>query len=356
MPDVIRIASPVSAIRLHLQDAAVRELSKSLSAIEQVEDSLWLAGDESRSLVRLTLGQGVDFDHQVDFPLGEFFPALQRKIKQEMDLEALSWNAASSRLWFVGSHSLRRKDGEEADNQPPDEVSHALGRIDRQENRYVLGSVQLGEGTAGSHSQPIPQSAVAVRFDENSSSLITLLQRNPVLKPFIEIPSKDNGFDIEGLAVAQERLFLGLRGPVIRGLASVLQFRVDDGKDVVLEANGVGQPYRHCLLDLAGLGIRDMCVQGDDLLVLAGPTMKLDGPIRVYRWAGALRNEASGLVDATSLKCLFGIAVGEGEDHAEGIALFKRAEQTQLITVYDSPSKARLNGGDHYMADLFDLA
>ena len=40
-------------------------------------------------------------------------------------------------------------------------------------------------------------------------------------------------------------------------------FLVGDGKDFALATGGVGQPYRHCRLDLAGFGVRDLCVQGD---------------------------------------------------------------------------------------------
>ncbi|SAL30976.1 hypothetical protein AWB67_01295 [Caballeronia terrestris] len=350
MSDVIRNATSASGIHLHIDAVTVKKLTTSLSAIEQVGNSVWLAGDESKSLARLTLSQGVDYDKQANFPLGDFFPALQRKINQEMDLEALSWDEDTSRLWFVGSHSLHRKDIEEENSAPIDAVFRALGKINRQENRYVLGSVQLGEGAAGPHTEPIAASAAAIPFDKDTSSLIELLRKNAALAPFLEIPSKENGFDIEGLAVGQGRLFLGLRGPVIRGLASVLEFRIVDGKDVVLNADDAGvSPYRHHLLDLAGLGVRDLCVQGNDLLVLAGPTMKLDGPIRVYRWAGALGGEAK------PLTCLFGIAVGEGTDHAEGIALFRQDAQTRLIVVYDSPGDVRLNSGEFYTADLFDL-
>ena len=43
------------------------------------------------------------------------------------------------------------------------------------------------------------------------------------------------------------------------------------------EIGSHGLPYRKHLLELGGLGIRDLCVDGDDLLILAGPTMDLDG-------------------------------------------------------------------------------
>jgi len=351
-------ADPVAAdshLRLRLVDAEARRLSTSLSAIEHIDHSLWIAGDESTSLVRLTLDRQGDYGDQKSFALGDFFPALRRKVKQEMDLEALSWDADESRLWFVGSHSLRRKDREALDSAASDEALTALGKIDRQQNRYVLGSVVLQDAADGSGRTPVSGSATAVPFDEESSSLVSLLKSDAGFAPFMDIPSKENGFDIEGLAVAPSRLFLGLRGPVMRGLAGVLQFRVANGKDVVLKADGGTKPWRHCLLDLGGLGVRDLCVQDKDLLVLAGPTMKLDGPVRLYRWKGALDGDASGLVDGNALQPLFNIAFGEGSDHAEGIALLKTGEGKRLIVVYDSPSPARLNGGDHYTADVFDL-
>ncbi|MNG03413.1 hypothetical protein D3C84_864920 [compost metagenome] len=35
--------------------------------------------------------------------------------------------------------------------------------------------------------------------------------------------------------------------------------------------------YRKHFFALNGLGFRDLCTSGDDLLILAGPTMDLDG-------------------------------------------------------------------------------
>ena len=44
------------------------------------------------------------------------------------------------------------------------------------------------------------------------------------------------------------------------------------------------EPFVKHFLDLGGLGVRDLSVDGDDLIVLAGPTMLLDGPVRLLRW------------------------------------------------------------------------
>ncbi|MFD2883464.1 DUF3616 domain-containing protein [Pseudomonas lini] len=42
-------------------------------------------------------------------------------------------------------------------------------------------------------------------------------------------------------------------------------------------------------LQLDGLGVRDLCIDGDDMLILAGPTMNLDGPVSLFRWHDGAR-------------------------------------------------------------------
>ena len=54
----------------------------------------------------------------------------------------------------------------------------------------------------------------------------------------------------------------------------------------------VKRRYRKHFLYLDGLGIRELARDGKDLLILAGPTMALDGTMRMYR----LR-DAAGLAD-----------------------------------------------------------
>ena len=52
------------------------------------------------------------------------------------------------------------------------------------------------------------------------------LRKDPVLGPFVGLPSKENGLDIEGLAVRGDTVLLGLRGPVIRGYALVVRLEM----------------------------------------------------------------------------------------------------------------------------------
>jgi hypothetical protein len=192
------------------------------------------------------------------------------------------------------------------------------------------------------------------------SRLTRTLKGDPHLGSFCSTPGKDNGLDIEGLAVVGDRLLLGLRGPVLRGWAVVLEVTVEgaggrgreEAEDLQLASR-----YRKHFLELDGLGVRELCVDGDDLLVLAGPTMNLDGPVRVYRWTAGARGGGTGLVRRDALGVVCDLPYGEGEDHAEGFARFGSAasETPAMLVVFDSPSGARRpkNPGDRTLADVF---
>ena len=108
------------------------------------------------------------------------------------------------------------------------------------------------------------------------------------------------------------------------------------------------------MLDLGGLGVRDLCPQGDDLLVLAGPTMDLDGPVRVHRWHGAMGVGAPTVVRGEALTAEVDLPYGNGCDHAEGIGLLGPPEDGRLLVVYDSPAPERLGDGG-VLADVVQL-
>ncbi|MFO1067123.1 MAG: DUF3616 domain-containing protein [Geminicoccaceae bacterium] len=184
--------------------------------------------------------------------------------------------------------------------------------------------------------------------------MLDRVDMDPYLGPFVGVPAKENGFDIEGLAVAPDgRVFLGLRGPVLRGWAVIL--------DLSLARHGATSlafartpAYRRHFLDLAGLGVRDLLWHGSDLVILAGPTMDLDGPVHILRWRDALSAEADSVVGAgPRIETILEVPYGRGCDHAEGIAL---VDDGRLLVVYDLPCDLRLDGGKtSIVADLFDL-
>ena len=89
---------------------------------------------------------------------------------------------------------------------------------------------------------------------------------------------------------------------------------------------------------------------------LAGPSMSLDGPVRVHRWHGAGAGDAPVLGRppqlTRELDLPHGAGADEGADHPEGIALVGDAE---LLVVYDSPAPARLVEHDTVLADVVAL-
>ncbi|HEY6806396.1 MAG TPA: DUF3616 domain-containing protein [Pyrinomonadaceae bacterium] len=343
----------------------MNSLRESLSAAVFVGDSLWVASDEATSVERLTTHDGVNFaDHQ-SFSLDELLslPAHDTGFDQEIDIEGME--IADSFLWLIGSHSIKRKNvdklvaGEEA------KLIKKLAKTEVDGNRFFLARLPLVEANDGPPiivANDAGSGRVAVRLsgDSRSSALTDALRAtngDPHLAKFLDMPGKDNGFDIEGLAVVGDRVFLGLRGPVLRSWAVVLELLLDTSDPSTLRLKnfqGDERPYRKHFLQLGGLGVRDLCVSGENLLVLAGPTMVLDGPVRIYRWLDALHSTGDTIVGRDRLPVIFEVPSGDGVDHAEGMAVVPGAH-AQVLLVYDNPSEARKVGPAAVHADVIDL-
>lgn len=353
MAHIFNARQPVGHVRLDFGDKTPSKVPKSLSAVEQIGSSLWLGADESTCVERLSTDDYANYGKHARFQLAEFFP-LPDGADEEVDLEGLAWDEQASRLWLVGSHSLRRK------RPKPGEAASAafaaLEDVDRRANRHLLGSIELD--TAKKRPEPRRGSARFMPFGRKADDLIKRLDGNALLAPFLRIPSKDNGFDIEGIAVMNGVVILGLRGPVVGGWASVLELRFEERRGA-LKPQPVGRDgrgYLHHVLDLGGLGVRDLSVWNSDLLILAGPAMMLDGPTSLFRWRNAFGNDADRCVDDATLELMFHIPWGERADHAEGIALYRLPERDpRLLVVYDSPAASRLHDGNYFKADLFAL-
>jgi hypothetical protein len=159
-------------------------------------------------------------------------------------------------------------------------------------------------------------------------------------------------------------MFLGLRGPVLRGWALLLELQVKEtrrGRLKLRKAGPDGARYVKHFLDLAGLGMRELAFDGDALLILAGPTMDLDGPVVLYRWPGALAATGQTVVPADQLERVLNLPYGRGVDHAEGICWLPSDGAApdhaakELLVVYDSPVDDRLHDGTAIDADVFRL-
>ena len=120
--------------------------------------------------------------------------------------------------------------------------------------------------------------------------------------------------------------------------------------------------YRKHLIPSRGLGVRDLCLDGDDMLVLLGTPLSSDGPARVLRWKEAVGIRESGVVGEEALSSEIELPYRGDRDHPEGIDLIDRNEKTaegaakKLLVAYDSPEDDRIREQPPGLtADIFHL-
>jgi hypothetical protein len=329
------------------------DIRQGLSAVAAVSDTLWLACDEGCRLERLsrTSADAKFASHQV-FPLEEML-ALPADPSEEADIEGMDID--DGWLWLVGSHSVKRK--KPKNNDAPEAVAKKLATLSRDGNRHLLARIPLvGDGLAR---QDGNRRAAGLAATAESSELLDAIApgdaagADPHLAAFVPLPGKDNGFDIEGLAARGMRLFVGVRGPVLREWSCILELQLEDGGDRLrLRRFDDGTRYRKHFLKLNGLGVRDLLVLNDDLLILAGPSMAHDGPHEIWRWRNALK--AGAVAAMSDVKRLLALPQPEHVDRAEGFTAFDAAPDSVLV-VFDTPSPNRLTGESSVAADVFRL-
>jgi hypothetical protein len=185
-------------------------------------------------------------------------PVGKKNGNDECDLEALASEGRT--VYAIGSHARVR-------HRPKPDEGRAAARLklaaepQADKKRDVLVRFKLAaDGTA---------------HDRDKTSLRGEIEGSDVLRPFAGLASKENGVDIEGVAVRGGKLFVGFRGPVLR-----------EGYVPVLVTEFAKAPEGVVFVRLGGLGVRDMEAVADGFLILAGPVG--DGPevYRVYHWDG----------------------------------------------------------------------
>ena len=334
----------------HLTVADDVDIRTGLSAIVRAGDDLWLACDEGCRLERLSRsGSSERFASHAVFPLDDLL-ALPGEPTDEADIEGL--DVDDGWLWLVGSHSVKRSKAGGGDR--PSGVAAKLARTARDGHRHVLARIPLDGNVPVRKTGARRAGAIAAK--RKSSALLKAIveAEDEHLAPFVEIPGKDNGFDIEGLAVRGGRAFIGLRGPVLREWCCILELQLKEGKKGTLRLARVGGGglYRKHFLKLGGLGVRDLAWLGDDLLILAGPTMALDGAVEIWRWKNAAKSAAD---TRPNVERVLVVPNGQGNDRAEGMTVFERGRRSSVLVVFDSPADNRLVGGSSVRADVYVL-
>jgi hypothetical protein len=336
--------------RRQLAVASGADLRQGLSAVVAHERQLWLACDEGCRLERLARSSSaLHFrDHHV-FPLDGLL-RLPAGPEEEADIEGLDID--DGWLWLIGSHSVKRKKPGKGDS--PDKAATKLKTTARDGNRHLLARIPLHDG--GLAKKAGGRRAAAIAASPKSSALLDAIleHEDPHFLPFVNLPGKDNGFDIEGLAVRGRRVFAGLRGPVLREWCCILELDLEgDGKQLQLRPIDGDRPYRKHFQKLSGLGIRDLAVLEHDLFALVGPTMAHDGPSEIWRWKnGARTNAGSSMPD---FKRLLVLPQREGADRPEGFTFLTDSGPTSILVVFDTPASSRLKNTRSVLADVYRL-
>jgi len=250
----------------NLSDAAVLRLGS--------RSFLVVVSDEGHDFGVTTLGADAngklyDLAELPRTELGVELPSPKSNV--EVDIEAVA--TAGDRVFLVGSASLKRKKPKDGDHSGKrlEEIVPASGAGADYSN-YVY-ELRAREGSGG-----LPE------FDlVGARDMRELLLRLPLIATFKEVPSKDNGLDVEGAVVSGGYFYFGLRGPVLRGRALVVRMRPD-----------FSEPETYTL-DLRGLGVRALtadAAKGRGLYVLAGPTLPREDHFELFRFTATDKNPA----------------------------------------------------------------
>ena len=203
-------------------DALRTEISSALI----VGDTLFVSYDEDAGIERLTPIENGYGDH-VHYEMADFFDLPEGS--DEMDMEALAY--AEPYLWFCGSMSLKRNTPDKDDDL--DKGVAKLAEISQDKNRFSLGCIPCKK--VGDHFELQKEmdykgktlKPMMLKGGARSSELHNALLNDIHLKDYMNIPCKDNGFDIEGLAVVDDRIFFALGLLVLITLSSLYVNRSD---------------------------------------------------------------------------------------------------------------------------------
>ncbi len=284
------------------------EKEADLSAIAFLGDALLVGSDEGTKVQILTPDPQNSEVYRVQ-------PQLDMNMllsKTELDIEGIAPFKDHDVYYVAGSHSLKRRLLEPEATK--EENLASLEEVIFEPSRFHIYRLEMDRRTRRLQSK-------------RRIGLGPLLKQDPVLGRFTSIPSKENGIDIEAIAVKGkegDKLHLGFRGPILR----------DNFVPIMILDFNEPEAYKLRYLDLNGFGIREFLKVDGGFLIIAGPSGDGPGGFLIYYWNGD-----DGIPDKGKRKSklrLLGELPTPPRAKAEGMALIEEtATHYDVIVVYD---------------------
>ena len=341
MGDTPPVAAIIEDWRLESMPADAKEHLNISAITVNEEGSLLVVGADEESHIQILKKSGEAKFTLVDdgnFPLASG--------ETELDIEGIARNKEYT--WVIGSHSMSRRSMLSLEKLK--EKENNGDKLSENYNHERITTVVVEPTREWLYRLEIENSGSVRQDSIMRGSLRDIFANHPVLGRFQNIPGKENGIDIEGLAVIpagepnKTRLLVGLRGPLLRGsLAVVLevsakQEKAEEGR-LILKIKLEETYY----LSLGGRGIRGMSEmqnKKDGYLVLAGPVGDEPTPYMLYHWNGEDSvpeiNTPDAIHNVTEL-CRIPPPEAESMAKAEGVHfLLEDGGIVKFVIVYDS--------------------
>lgn len=240
--------------------------NKDVSAIGRVGAFIVIGADEATgpdknlNIIQVLSKQGDD-----QYVVSHDIVVMEAKDEEDKELDIEGIAVEGNSIYVVGSHSSKRNRVRKKKNSyEQNRETFLVGNIADEVNRNWLYRITVDE---------------QAKTTERSMriSLNDIILNQDVLKVFSQLPSKENGIDIEGISVVDEWIYIGFRGPVFRGnYVPVLKFKFDDPVNTA----------SLLFVNLGGGGIRDMTKFNEGFLIISGPVGDGSGSYRVHYWNG----------------------------------------------------------------------
>ena len=286
-----------------------------ISAIVSFGDFLAIGSDESKRKIQILKKEGDGYVVKEDLEIK--LPVLAEQDEQEIDIEGMSMSNGDT-LFVVGSHSLKRLTIK--DNKPYSDNRKRFTQLVAEDKKNSIFKLKLNPQDA-----TVEEEIVTIRIKE-------IIEEDELLRPFSGIPSKENGVDIEGIASHGDTLYLGFRGPVLRGNYVPVMVIKDCHNE---------KDYELLFVNLMGNGIRDIVKVNDGFLILSGPVGDGFGPYQLYFWDGSdcIIGSDRPKEDRT---ILLGKIPTETGAKAEGITILEESSSSYtVVLVYDGLPNGR---------------